>query len=148
MAYLARSTDKTVYARLVLMMLTRGMWNKIRPISVKSHLFTLSHDRGGNDTRPETLQKTGIQEGYQIPNMYTSELGYDGLNGTRKIGPSYAKSVIYIWHILDMRWTGSCDIVRHSQNPVVQCSIISKFTCIVRVCQIVRFAVLIGIQYI
>ena len=27
---------------------------------------------------------------------YTSELGYDGLNGTRKIGPSYAKSVIYI----------------------------------------------------
>ena len=26
----------------------------------------------------------------------TGELGYDGLNGTRKIGPSYAKSVIYI----------------------------------------------------
>ena len=36
-------------------------------------------------------------------NMYSSqifictdELEYDGLNGTRKIGPSYAKSVIYI----------------------------------------------------
>ena len=26
----------------------------------------------------------------------TGELGYDRLNGTRKIGPSYAKSVIYI----------------------------------------------------
>ena len=24
----------------------------------------------------------------------TGELGYDGLNGTRKIGPSYAKSVV------------------------------------------------------
>ena len=28
--------------------------------------------------------------------MNTGELGYDRLNGTRKIGPSYAKSVIYI----------------------------------------------------
>ena len=27
---------------------------------------------------------------------YTGELGYDRLNWTRKIGPSYAKSVIYI----------------------------------------------------
>ena len=27
--------------------------------------------------------------------MNTGELGYDGLNGTRKIGPSYAKSVLY-----------------------------------------------------
>ena len=27
-------------------------------------------------------------------NVGTGELGYDGLNGTRKIGPSYAKSVI------------------------------------------------------
>ena len=26
----------------------------------------------------------------------TGELGYDGLNGTRKIGPSYAKSVVHI----------------------------------------------------
>ena len=26
----------------------------------------------------------------------TGELGYDGLNGTRKIGPSYAKSDVYI----------------------------------------------------
>ena len=26
----------------------------------------------------------------------TGKLGYDGLNGTRKIGPSYAKYVIYI----------------------------------------------------
>ena len=28
--------------------------------------------------------------------MNTGELGYDGLSGTRKIGPSYAKSVICI----------------------------------------------------
>ena len=28
--------------------------------------------------------------------IYTGELGYDGLSGTRKIGPSYAKSVICI----------------------------------------------------
>ena len=26
----------------------------------------------------------------------TGELAYDRLNGTRKIGPSYAKSVVYI----------------------------------------------------
>ena len=26
----------------------------------------------------------------------TGKLGYDGLNGTRKMGPSYAKSVVYI----------------------------------------------------
>ena len=28
--------------------------------------------------------------------IYTGELGYGGLNGTRKTGPSYAKSVAYI----------------------------------------------------
>ena len=28
--------------------------------------------------------------------VITGELGYDGLNVTRKIGPSYAKSVVYI----------------------------------------------------
>ena len=28
--------------------------------------------------------------------LNTGELGYDGLNGTIKIGPSYAKSVIYL----------------------------------------------------
>ena len=34
----------------------------------------------------------------QVKGSYdnTGELGYDRLNGTRKIGPSYAKSVIYI----------------------------------------------------
>ena len=29
-------------------------------------------------------------------NSNTGELEYEGLNGTRKIGPSYAKSVVYI----------------------------------------------------
>ena len=60
---------------------------------------------------------------------YTGELGYDGLNGTREIGPSYAKSVVYIWRILDMHRTGTKHIVRHMQKSVVQWSIISKFTC-------------------
>ena len=31
-----------------------------------------------------------------ITKVNTGELGYDGLNGTRKIGPSYTKSVVYI----------------------------------------------------
>ena len=43
----------------------------------------------------------------------TGELGYNGINGTRKIGPSYAKSVIYIGRILDMHRTGTKHIVRH-----------------------------------
>ena len=59
----------------------------------------------------------------------TGELGYDGLNGTRKIGPSYAKSVVYIWRILDMHRTGTRHIVRHMQKSVIQWSVISKFTC-------------------
>ena len=62
--------------------------------------------------------------------MYTGELGYDRLNGTRKIGPSYAKSVVYIWRILDMHRTGTKHIVRHMQTSVVQWCVISKFTCI------------------
>ena len=61
---------------------------------------------------------------------HTGELGYDRLNGTRKIGPSYAKSVVYIWRILDMHQTGTKHIVRHMQKSVVQWSVISKFTCI------------------
>ena len=60
---------------------------------------------------------------------YTGELGYDGLNGTRKIGPSYAKSVVYIWRILNMHRTGTKHIVRHMLKSVVQWSVISKFTC-------------------
>ena len=59
----------------------------------------------------------------------TGEFGYDRLNGTRKIGPSYAKSIIYIWRILDMHRTGTKHNVRHMQKSVVQWSVISKFTC-------------------
>ena len=36
-----------------------------------------------------TITKARVQQ-------HTGELGYDRLNGTRKIGPSYAKSVVYI----------------------------------------------------
>ena len=61
---------------------------------------------------------------------YTGELGYDGLNGTWKIGPSYAKFVVYIWRILDMHRTGTKHIVRHMQKAVVQWAVISKFSCI------------------
>ena len=61
---------------------------------------------------------------------YTGELGYDRLNGTRKMGPSYAKSVVYIGRILDMHRTGTKHIVRHMQKSVIQRSVISKFTCI------------------
>ena len=61
--------------------------------------------------------------------IYTGELGYDRLNGTRKIGQSYAKSVIYIWNILDMHGTGTKHIVRHRQKTGAQWSVISKFTC-------------------
>ena len=57
----------------------------------------------------------------------TGELGYDRLNGTRKIGPSYAKSVTYIWRILDVHRTGTKHMVRHMQKSVVQWSFISKF---------------------
>ena len=52
-----------------------------------------------------------------IKDTDTGELGYDRLNGTRKIGPSYSKSVVYIWRILDMHQTGTKHIVRHMQNP-------------------------------
>ena len=41
------------------------------------------------------LDATGMSGSSPI-STYTGELGYDGLNGTRKIGPSYAKSVVYI----------------------------------------------------
>ena len=65
-----------------------------------------------------------------LMNTNTCELGYDGLNGTRKIAPSYAKSVVYIWRILDMHRNGTKHIIRHMQKSVIQWFVISKFTCI------------------
>ena len=32
----------------------------------------------------------------EVNHCTTGELGYDRFNGTRKIGPSYAKSFVYI----------------------------------------------------
>ena len=55
-----------------------------------------------------------------ICQITTGELGYDRLNGTRKICPSYAKSVKNIRHILDMHGTGTKHIVRHRQKSIVQ----------------------------
>ena len=51
--------------------------------------------------------------------------------GTRKIGQSYGKSVVSIWRILDVHQTRTKHIVYHMQKNVVECSVISKFTCIV-----------------
>ena len=93
------------------------------PVCSSSHIvhsFLLSDDRG--NCFFYILKSL-------IPNTNTGELGYDGLSGTRKIGPSYAKSVVYIWRILDMHWTGTKHIVRHMQKSVIQWSVISKFTC-------------------
>ena len=56
-------------------------------------------------------------------------------DGTRKIGPSYATSVIYIWRILAMHRTGTKHIVRHMQKSVLQWSVISRFTCTTIPCQ-------------
>ena len=61
----------------------------------------------------------------------TGKLGYDGLNRIRKISLSYAKSVIYIWHILDMHGTRTKHIVRHRRKSVVQWSVLSKFACMI-----------------
>ena len=59
-----------------------------------------------------------------LPKFFRTNAGkLDGLNGTRKIGPSYAKSVIYIRHILDMHGTGTKHIVHYRQKSVVQWSI-------------------------
>ena len=67
---------------------------------------------------------------------HTGELGYDGLNGTRKIGPSYAKSVIYIWQTLNMHGTRTKHLVRHRRKSVLQWSVISKFTCNIVIWQV------------
>ena len=42
------------------------------------------------------MQKSVVQWSVISKFTCTGELGYDRLNGTRKIGPSYAKSVVYI----------------------------------------------------
>ena len=62
--------------------------------------------------------------------IYTAEIGYDRLNGTRKNGPSYAKSAVYICRIPDMHRTGTKHSVRHMRKSVKQWSVISKFTCV------------------
>ena len=73
----------------------------------------------------------GDFENSKAIDIATGELGYDRLNGTRKIGPSYAKFVAYILRVLDMHQTGTKHIVHHMQKSVVQWSVISKLTCIV-----------------
>ena len=43
------------------------------------------------------IQVNGIHDTVKSRIIHdTGELGYDGLNGTREIGPSYAKSGVYI----------------------------------------------------
>ena len=64
----------------------------------------------------------------EVSPVCTGEFRYDRLIGTRQIGSSYAKVVIYIWHILDMHGTGTKHIVCHRQKSVLQWSVICKFT--------------------
>ena len=52
---------------------------------------------------PKKNLTENVAHGYSYNS--TGELGYDGLSGTRKIGLSYAKSVVYILRILDMHRT-------------------------------------------
>ena len=75
------------------------LYNKVRSSMERSHWMVLNPSNATH--------------------AYTGELGYDRLNGTMKIGPSYAKSIIYIGHILDMHGTGTKHIVRHRQTSVV-----------------------------
>ena len=82
--------------------LVRHMQNPSGPIESVISKFTCSNNNDNNNT---------------------GELGYDRLNGTRKIGPSYAKSVVYIWRILDTHLTGTKHIIRHMQKSVVQWSV-------------------------
>ena len=92
--------------------------------------LTRSHlGRARGLTKLESWYMT-VLNGSLRTRVNTGELGNDGLNGTRKICPSYAKSVIYIWHILYMHGTRTEHIVRHRQTSVVQWSVISKFTCV------------------
>ena len=49
-----------------------------------SHFFVCKHRKS---EKPRDLIRFMV---------YTGELGYDRFNGTRKIGPSYAKSVVCI----------------------------------------------------
>ena len=58
-------------------------------VNIKSFLFPAK--KGGKIKVFYLLFHT-----WSIVPSYTGELGYDGLSGTRKIGPSYAKSVICI----------------------------------------------------
>ena len=52
---------------------------------------------GFNRLKTKKTYKTYLNLMIQYFNIHnTGELGYDGLYWTRKIGPSYAKSVIYI----------------------------------------------------
>ena len=55
------------------------------------HVYLMVHTPSTTISPPTCLDKNHIAAA-----AGTGELGYDGLNGTRKIGPSYAKSVVYI----------------------------------------------------
>ena len=92
--------------------------------SVTTKSTCISFHTNIHETAVILFRKYEVTWNYHLPIIFldllidiTGELGYDGLNGTRKIGPSYAKSVVYIWRILAMHRTGTKHIVRHMQNP-------------------------------
>ena len=50
---------------------------------------------GGDTETTEIYTNTRELKPRKFVKSSTGELGYDRLNGTRKIGPSHAKSVVY-----------------------------------------------------
>ena len=66
------------------------IWVPVRCISSICHMYTT--DFAYDMSFPGPIQSVISK----FTCTCTGELGYDGLNGTRKIGPSYAKSVVYL----------------------------------------------------
>ena len=69
-------------------------YNSIHATPMKMIMLISAEKYGAKQSYINTSNHTGHCHRARVD--YTGELGYDGLNGTRKIGPSYAKSVVYI----------------------------------------------------
>ena len=120
-----------------------GIWHNVMKLGATQTRYCVTHLLESNDymfrVAAENREGTGDFRQTIKPHKPLETPGkalrIDGIIHYRwtwiwKIGPSYAKSVIYIWRILDMHRTGTKNIVRHMRKSVVQWSVISKFTCI------------------
>ena len=70
------------------------VWVKSIPSPHDAETVQMATDRLGQAL--QVAMATGALQCSRGRIIYTGELGYDRLNGTRKIGPSYTKSVVYI----------------------------------------------------